>query len=78
VDTAVTNSLRGAKAAGVVVDARRSTPCADWGGGACAAFRYGGLWFLVTNDSASAEAAVQPARVTLYTAGPVCRANPGR
>lgn len=78
VDTAVAHRLPGARTAGVVVDARRSTPCADWGGGACAAFRYGGLWFLVTNDSASAGSAVQPSRVTLYTAGPVCRANPER
>jgi hypothetical protein len=78
VDTAITSHVQGATPATVLLDARRATPCRDWGGGACAAFRYGGLWWLATAPPPPFGRSTRADRVTLFPADPVCRADPRR
>jgi hypothetical protein len=69
IDTTIARRLPGARSAGVLVDARRATPCSDWGSGACAAFRYGPLWFLLSRGPGQPRPVE---RVELFLAGPPC------
>ena len=75
-DTAITNHLPGAKAATVLADARRTTPCRDWNGGACAAFSYEKLWFQLAADAPPIGQATPVQRLTVFLADRVCTADP--
>ena len=57
-----------------VIDARRPLPCRDWGdkAGACAAFRFGPIWVLLSNRDGSTD---RLERVEIFLVGQPCRAS---
>jgi hypothetical protein len=57
-----------------VMDARRPLPCRDWGdsAGACAAFRFGPIWVLLSNRNATTD---RIERLEIFLVDQPCRAT---